>query len=60
MRMDQSGGPTAQDLLDTAGERELARILRAYGEERFASRIAAGIARRREAGDPAVDRKSVV
>ena len=52
MRMDQSGGPTAQDLLDTAGERELARILRAYGEERFASRIAAGIVRRREAGDP--------
>ena len=52
MRMDQSGGPTAQDLLDTAGERELARILRAYGEERFASRIAAGIVRRREADDP--------
>ncbi|PZU31635.1 MAG: 16S rRNA (cytosine(1402)-N(4))-methyltransferase [Actinomyces sp.] len=52
MRMDQSGGRTAQDLLDTAEERELTRILRAYGEERFASRIAAGIVRRREAGDP--------
>ena len=52
MRMDQSGGRTAQDLLDTAEERELTRILRAYGEERFASRIAAGIVRRRETGDP--------
>ena len=52
MRMDQSGGRTAQDLLDTADARELARILRAYGEERFASRIAADIVRRREAGDP--------
>ena len=52
MRMDQSGGRTAQDLLDTAEERELTRILRAYGEERFASRIAAGIVRRRQAGDP--------
>ena len=52
MRMDQSGGRTAQDLLDTAEECELTRILRAYGEERFASRIAAGIVRRRETGDP--------
>ena len=52
MRMDQSGGCTAQDILDGADEDELARILRTYGEERFAPRIAAAIVRRREAGDP--------
>ena len=52
MRMDQSGGRTAQDILDGADEDELARILRTYGEERFAPRIAAAIVRRREAGDP--------
>ena len=52
MRMDQSGGTTAQQILDTADERELTRILRAYGEERFAPRIAAAIVRRRRAGDP--------
>ena len=52
MRMDQSGGRTAQDILDTADQHELARILRVYGEERFAARIAAGVVRRREAGDP--------
>ena len=52
MRMDQGSGPTAQELLETADAAELAHILRAYGEERFASRIAAAIVRRREAGQP--------
>ena len=52
MRMDQSSGPTAQDLLKSADSAELTRILRTYGEERFASRIAAAIVRRREAGEP--------
>ena len=52
MRMDQSGGTTAQDILDTASQRDIARILRTYGEERFAPRIAAAIVRRREAGEP--------
>lgn len=51
MRMDQSDGPTAQDILDTADEAEITRILRTYGEERFAPRIAAAVVRRREAGD---------
>ena len=51
MRMDQSGGTTAQQILDTADERELARILRDYGEERFAPRIAAAIVRRRRDGE---------
>lgn len=48
MRMDQSAGPTAAELLASASEAELRRILREYGEERFAGRIAAAIVRRRE------------
>jgi 16S rRNA (cytosine1402-N4)-methyltransferase len=47
MRMDQSTGPTAADVLNTYSVPELARVLREYGEERFASRIAAAVARRR-------------
>ncbi|MFC7405351.1 16S rRNA (cytosine(1402)-N(4))-methyltransferase RsmH [Georgenia alba] len=47
MRMDQTGGATAADLLAEADEAELRRILREYGEEKFAGRIAAGIVRRR-------------
>ena len=60
MRMDQSAGRTAQDILDTADERELARILRDYGEERFAARIAAGIVRRRESADPVASTDALV
>ena len=40
MRMTQSSGPTAADVLNTYDDRDLARILRTYGEERFADRIA--------------------
>ncbi|HWS57759.1 MAG TPA: 16S rRNA (cytosine(1402)-N(4))-methyltransferase RsmH [Actinotalea sp.] len=40
MRMDASTGPTAADVLNTYPEAEIARILRQYGEERFAARIA--------------------
>ncbi len=40
MRMDASGGPTAADVLNTYSVPDLTRILRAYGEERFADRIA--------------------
>jgi 16S rRNA (cytosine1402-N4)-methyltransferase len=47
MRMDQSTGPTAADVLNTYSVPELARVLREYGEERFASRVAAAVARRR-------------
>jgi 16S rRNA (cytosine1402-N4)-methyltransferase len=48
MRMDDSTGPTAADVLNTYDARDLARVLREYGEEKFASRIAAAIVRRRE------------
>jgi 16S rRNA (cytosine1402-N4)-methyltransferase len=47
MRMDPSTGPTAAEILNSYPVPELARILREYGEERFAGRIAAAVARRR-------------
>ncbi len=48
MRMDVGRGPTAADVLNTYPAAELARVLREYGEERFAARIAAAVVRRRE------------
>jgi 16S rRNA (cytosine1402-N4)-methyltransferase len=48
MRMDQSRGITAADVLNTYDAAELERVLREYGEERFARRIAAAIVRERE------------
>ena len=47
MRMDQSHGLTAAELLETASEEELSRIFRVYGEERFANPIARAIVRQR-------------
>jgi 16S rRNA (cytosine1402-N4)-methyltransferase len=47
MRMDQSTGRTAADVVNTYPVAELARILREYGEERFALRIAQAIDRER-------------
>ena len=47
MRMDPSDERSAADVLATYDERELATIFRKYGEERYASQIARGIARRR-------------
>ena len=40
MRMDRSQPMTAADLLNTANERELTEIIRDYGEEKWAARIA--------------------
>ncbi len=40
MRMDATTGQRAADLLNTAPRAELVRVLRTYGEERFAPRIA--------------------
>lgn len=48
MRMDQSRGRTAADVLNTYPVEELTRILREYGEERFARKIASAIVRDRE------------
>lgn len=47
MRMDPSSGETAADLVNGLPERELARIIREYGEERWAVRIAAFIVKAR-------------
>jgi 16S rRNA (cytosine1402-N4)-methyltransferase len=43
MRMDANGPTTAADVLNTYSESQLARVLSEYGEERWASRIAAFI-----------------
>ncbi len=48
MRMDRDGGVTAGDLVNTMPEEELKRVIRQYGEERFAGRIAFIIVRERE------------
>jgi 16S rRNA (cytosine1402-N4)-methyltransferase len=47
MRMDAATGQTAADILNSYSAKDLARILRAYGEERFARRIADSIVRER-------------
>ncbi len=39
MRMDQSTGPTAADLVNQAGEEELADAIYRFGEERYSRRI---------------------
>jgi len=48
MRMDQSNPLDAAKILNEWPEEELARILREYGEERYASAIARNIVRQRE------------
>ncbi|MDX6201975.1 MAG: rRNA (cytosine1402-N4)-methyltransferase [Frankiales bacterium] len=47
MRMDPTQGQTAGDVVNGYSGKELARVLRVYGEERFASRIADAIVRER-------------
>jgi 16S rRNA (cytosine1402-N4)-methyltransferase len=47
MRMDPTQGPTAADVVNGYHARELARVLREYGEERFAARIADAVVRER-------------
>jgi 16S rRNA (cytosine1402-N4)-methyltransferase len=48
MRMDPSQGLTATEVVNEWDERRLARLLREYGEERYAGRIARAIVRRRD------------
>lgn len=49
MRMDQSQGLTARDVLYTYDRNSLIRILRAYGDEKFAPRIVDNILAARDA-----------
>jgi 16S rRNA (cytosine1402-N4)-methyltransferase len=51
MRMDQSTGQTAANLLDEVTEKELEALLRTYGEERFAGRIARRVIEARDRGE---------
>lgn len=48
MRMDTSQGMTAADILNTYEHGDLARILKTYGDERFAGKIASAVVRERE------------
>ncbi|HUR13167.1 MAG TPA: 16S rRNA (cytosine(1402)-N(4))-methyltransferase RsmH [Mycobacteriales bacterium] len=47
MRMDPTTGVSAEHVVNTYDGRSLARVLKEYGEERFASRIADAIVRER-------------
>src|SRR6188768_3504286 len=47
MRMDPSSDYSARELVNEASERDLERIFRRYGEERYARQIARSIGRRR-------------
>lgn len=48
MRMDRSETRSAWDVVNAYAEEELRQIIRDYGEERFAQRIAAAIVQKRE------------
>ncbi|MBS3946756.1 MAG: 16S rRNA (cytosine(1402)-N(4))-methyltransferase RsmH [Dethiobacter sp.] len=52
MRMDRRGGSTAADLVNTLAVGELARIIRDFGEELWARRIAEFIVARRQRSGP--------
>ncbi len=55
MRMDPTRGMSARQWLLEASEQDIARVVKDYGEERFAVPIAQAIvARRRDAGDAAL------
>jgi len=47
MRMDPTTGITAEHVVNTYSGKDIARVLREYGDERFASRIADAIVRER-------------
>ncbi len=50
MRMDQTQGATAADLIAGTGEEDLANVIFQFGEERFSRRIARGIVEARRTG----------
>ncbi len=52
MRMDPTRGESAADFLARADERQIAQVVRDYGEERFAAPISKAIVARRESGSP--------
>lgn len=52
MRMDTTRGETAADFLAGADERQIAKVIRDYGEERFAVPIAKALVAGRQQGQP--------
>ncbi|AKE39525.1 rRNA small subunit methyltransferase H [Corynebacterium camporealensis] len=48
MRMDPSKGITAAEVLNTYSHGDLARVLKVYGDERFAGKIASAVLKERE------------
>ncbi|GAB2590273.1 ribosomal RNA small subunit methyltransferase H [Paractinoplanes abujensis] len=50
MRMDQTSGITAEQVVNEYEPGELVRILRQYGEEKFAQRVVSSIVRERQRG----------
>lgn len=48
MRMDATQGITAADILNTYSHGDIARVLKTYGDERFAGKIASAVLRERE------------
>ncbi len=51
MRMDQRNPKTAKVIINTYSEKELYRIIKDYGEDRYAGKIAANIVKARENGE---------
>jgi 16S rRNA (cytosine1402-N4)-methyltransferase len=51
MRMDPDQELTAAEIVNTWDQRRLARLLREYGEERYANPIARAVVRRRDEGE---------
>jgi len=52
MRMDVTRGQSATEWLAVAEQEDIARVIKDYGEERFALQIAKAIIARREQGEP--------
>ena len=52
MRMDTTRGESAAEFLARADERDIAEVIRDYGEERFALQVAKALVARREGGRP--------
>lgn len=50
MRMDPTAGPSASQWLATADERDMSRVIKQFGEERFSRRIARAIVQARQNG----------
>jgi 16S rRNA (cytosine1402-N4)-methyltransferase len=48
MRMDTSSGLSAAEWIATAAEKDIAQVIKEFGEERFAKRMAAAVVRERE------------